>query len=73
MSQQTQGVLAVAPRADLPRFRHMIRKSMTSYKNGGGDMGIYEANKPMSSGPDKIYPRQVLRIAAQGWGMGPDR
>lgn len=27
---------------------------------------IFEANKPMLSDPDKIYPGQVLRIPAQG-------
>ena len=27
---------------------------------------IFEANKPMLSHPDKIYPGQMLRIPAQG-------
>jgi nucleoid-associated protein YgaU len=29
---------------------------------GGEYEGIFEANKPMLSHPDKIYPGQVLRI-----------
>ena len=33
-----------------------------SYGNGSKYMAIFEANKPMLSDPDKIYPGQVLRI-----------
>lgn len=32
------------------------------YGNGNAYMKIFEANKPMLSHPDKIYPGQVLRI-----------
>lgn len=32
------------------------------YGNSGEYMKIFEANKPMLSDPDKIYPGQVLRI-----------
>ncbi len=32
------------------------------YGNAGKYMVIFEANKPMLSDPDKIYPGQVLRI-----------
>jgi len=32
------------------------------YKKGSEYNGIFEANKPMLSHPDKIYPGQVLRI-----------
>ncbi|WP_370401940.1 peptidoglycan-binding protein LysM [Sulfitobacter sp. JB4-11] len=32
--------------------------------SGGRYMEIFEANKPMLSDPDKIYPGQVLRIPA---------
>lgn len=32
------------------------------YGNSGSYMKIFEANKPMLSDPDKIYPGQVLRI-----------
>jgi len=36
----------------------------TQYGRGQGDKNhlIFEANKPMLSSPDKIYPGQVLRI-----------
>ncbi|WP_108682694.1 peptidoglycan-binding protein LysM [Methyloceanibacter sp. wino2] len=33
-----------------------------SYGDGSKYMTIFEANKPMLSHPDKIYPGQVLRI-----------
>ena len=36
-----------------------------SYGNGSQYMAIFEANKPMLSDPDKIYPGQKLRIPAQ--------
>ncbi|KZM48571.1 peptidoglycan-binding protein LysM [Labrenzia sp. OB1] len=35
-----------------------------AYGNGSKYQGIFEANKPMLSHPDKIYPGQVLRIPA---------
>lgn len=35
------------------------------YGNAGKYPVIFEANKPMLSDPDKIYPGQVLRIPAQ--------
>ncbi len=34
------------------------------YGNGAKNDVIFEANKPMLSSPDKIYPGQVLRIPA---------
>jgi len=34
----------------------------TQYGNGSKYTTIFEANKPMLSDPDKIYPGQVLRI-----------
>lgn len=36
------------------------------YGNANQYMRIFEANKPMLSHPDKIYPGQVLRLPAQG-------
>ncbi|TYC65109.1 peptidoglycan-binding protein LysM [Stappia sp. BW2] len=36
----------------------------TVYGNGAKYQAIFEANKPMLSDPDKIYPGQVLRIPA---------
>ena len=35
-----------------------------AYGNGAKYQAIFEANKPMLSDPDKIYPGQVLRIPA---------
>ena len=35
------------------------------YGNANAYMQIFEANKPMLSHPDKIYPGQVLRIPPQ--------
>lgn len=35
------------------------------YGNANEYMGIFEANKPMLSHPDKIYPGQMLRIPPQ--------
>ncbi|MCP5240051.1 MAG: peptidoglycan-binding protein LysM [Zoogloeaceae bacterium] len=37
----------------------------TQYGNANKYMAIFEANKPMLSHPDKIYPGQVLRIPPQ--------
>ena len=36
--------------------------SKKAYGDGSKHMKIFEANKPMLSDPDKIYPGQVLRI-----------
>ena len=36
--------------------------SSKAYGDGSKYMKIFEANKPMLSDPDKIYPGQVLRI-----------
>jgi nucleoid-associated protein YgaU len=40
--------------------------SKAHYGDANKYMAIFEANKPMLSSPDKIYPGQVLRIPAQG-------
>ena len=36
-----------------------------AYGDSNAYMKIFEANKPMLSNPDKIYPGQVLRIPAK--------
>jgi len=36
--------------------------SQQFYKDANQYMKIFEANKPMLTHPDKIYPGQVLRI-----------
>jgi len=36
------------------------------YGDANAYMKIFEANKPMLSHPDKIYPGQMLRIPAKG-------
>ena len=41
-------------------FLEKIAKEV--YGASGNYMTIFEANKPMLSDPDKIYPGQVLRI-----------
>lgn len=40
--------------------------SKDAYGDANAYMKIFEANKPMLSSPDKIYPGQVLRIPAKG-------
>jgi nucleoid-associated protein YgaU len=40
--------------------------SKKAYGDGSKYMKIFEANKPMLSDPDKIYPGQVLRIPSDG-------
>jgi nucleoid-associated protein YgaU len=40
--------------------------AQVAYGDAKAYMQIFEANKPMLSSPDKIYPGQVLRIPAKG-------
>lgn len=61
-------VKAAAAAPAEPRF-HTVAKGDTlwavatkEYGNGSKYTVIFEANKPMLSDPDKIYPGQVLRI-----------
>jgi nucleoid-associated protein YgaU len=67
-----QGVASVEaedePGAPAPRF-HTVKKGETLSHIAKAELGhanrymdIFEANKPMLSHPDKIYPGQVLRI-----------
>lgn len=61
-------VLVAEPEA---KFHTVVRGDTLSaiakahYGNANKYMAIFEANKPMLSHPDKIYPGQVLRIPAQ--------
>ena len=64
--------MSVAQAADPSRF-HTVAKgdtlsaiAKTYYGNANKYPQIFEANKPMLSHPDKIYPGQVLRIPPEG-------
>lgn len=63
-------MLAVADSAGESQFHDVVRGDTLSaiakeyYGNAGKYMVIFEANKPMLSHPDKIYPGQKLRIPA---------
>jgi nucleoid-associated protein YgaU len=56
--------------ADESRWHTVVRGDTLSgiakaeYGNANAYMKIFEANKPMLSHPDKIYPGQTLRIPA---------
>ncbi|GAB4357724.1 MAG: peptidoglycan-binding protein LysM [Oricola sp.] len=61
-------IIAAATPPKEPRF-HTVKKGDTlwaiadeAYGNGSKYNAIFEANRPMLSHPDKIYPGQVLRI-----------
>jgi len=67
---QVNDLLTVAQPADASQY-HTVAKGDTlsaiaksQYGNANAYMKIFEANKPMLSNPDKIYPGQVLRIPA---------
>lgn len=61
-------LLAVTESAAESKFHDVVRGdtlsaiAKTYYGNAGKYMAIFEANKPMLSHPDKIYPGQKLRI-----------
>ncbi|MFM2052739.1 MAG: peptidoglycan-binding protein LysM [Pseudomonadota bacterium] len=63
-------LMTVAQPADESRWHTVVRGDTLSgiakamYGNANAYMKIFEANKPMLSHPDKIYPGQVLRIPA---------
>ena len=58
----------VAPAAEESQFHDVVSGDTLSaiakkyYGNANDYMKIFEANKPMLSSPDKIYPGQKLRI-----------
>ena len=62
--------LTTATPADESRWYTVVRGdtlsaiAKTQYGNANEYPKIFEANKPMLSNPDKIYPGQVLRIPA---------
>jgi len=69
----TLGISQVETQVDVPDAKdpvfHTVKKGDTlwaiakeQYGNGSKYNAIFEANKPMLSHPDKIYPGQVLRI-----------
>jgi nucleoid-associated protein YgaU len=65
-----ENLLAVADAAGESQFHDVVRGDTLSaiakeyYGNANKYMVIFEANKPMLSHPDKIYPGQKLRIPA---------
>ena len=63
-------LITVSQPADESRYYTVAKGDTLSaiaksqYGNANEYMKIFEANKPMLSNPDKIYPGQVLRIPA---------
>ena len=63
-------MLTVDQPADESRYYTVVKGDTLSaiakkeYGNANAYMKIFEANKPMLSNPDKIYPGQLLRIPA---------
>jgi nucleoid-associated protein YgaU len=67
---QVDDAMTTAEPADASRWYTVVRGDTLSaiaksqYGNASQYPKIFEANKPMLSNPDKIYPGQVLRIPA---------
>ena len=67
---QVDDSMTTAEPADESRWYTVVRGdtlsaiAKTQYGNASQYPKIFEANKPMLSNPDKIYPGQVLRIPA---------
>jgi nucleoid-associated protein YgaU len=65
---QVDDQMTVAEPADESTYYTVVRGDTLSaiakaqYGNANTYMKIFEANKPMLSNPDKIYPGQLLRI-----------
>ena len=63
-------LITVSQPADESRYYTVVKGDTLSaiaksqYGNANDYMKIFEANKPMLSSPDKIYPGQLLRIPA---------
>ena len=67
---QVDDLMTVAEPADESQY-HVVERgdtlsaiAKTYYDNAGQYPKIFEANRPMLSHPDKIYPGQMLRIPA---------
>ena len=66
--QSVENMLVVAEPADESQYHDVVRGdtlsaiAKTYYGNANKYPAIFEANKPMLSHPDKIYPGQKLRI-----------
>ena len=69
--EHVQDQLSVKEAEIEPQFYTVVRGDTLSkvakefYGNANAYMEIFEANKPMLSHPDKIYPGQMLRIPLQ--------
>ena len=65
---EVENLLSVAAPADAAQYHDVVRGDTLSaiakkfYGNASRYMVIFEANQPMLSHPDKIYPGQKLRI-----------
>jgi nucleoid-associated protein YgaU len=69
--ESVQDQLGVTQAEAEPQFYTVVRGDTLSkiardfYGNANAYMQIFEANKPMLTHPDKIYPGQMLRIPPQ--------
>lgn len=69
--ERVSDLLTVATPADPSQWHTVVRGdtlsaiAKKSYGNANAYPKIFEANKPMLSHPDKIYPGQMLRIPPQ--------
>jgi len=69
--EHVQDQMGVIEAEAAPQFYTVVRGDTLSkiskefYGNANLYMRIFEANKPMLSHPDKIYPGQMLRIPPQ--------
>ena len=69
---QVHDLLTVATPADEAKFYTVVKGDTLSkiakeqYGDANAYMQIFEANKPMLTHPDKIYPGQMLRIPPAG-------
>ena len=67
---QVNDMMTVKEPADPSRYYTVVKGdtlsaiSKSQYGNANAYMKIFEANKPMLTHPDKIYPGQLLRIPA---------